>query len=66
MVVCRKSKGLRYSASWAGEQYATGWGGEHQSIGNPEEGLDLQERQGDIVGDSKRRRADHHRKLPVS
>ena len=30
-----------------------GWGGEHQGRGKPGEGLDLQERQGAIVGEGK-------------
>ena len=42
-----------------------GWGVECHSRGNPGEGLDPQERQGAIVGEGKRSRADCHRKLPT-
>ena len=49
----------------AGEWCAMGWGVECQGRGNPGEGLGLQEKQGAIVGEGKRRRADCHRNLPA-
>ena len=41
-----------------------GWGVECHGRGNPGEGLDLQERQGAIVGEGERRRGGCHKKLP--
>ena len=42
---------------------ATGWGAECHSQGNLGGGLGLQEKQGAILGEGKRRREDHHRNL---
>ena len=41
---------------WVGEQCAMDWGMEHHSGGNQGKGLGLQESQGTIVGEGKRRR----------
>ena len=63
-VMWGQHEGLRSSVPWMGEWYATGWGGERHSRGNPE-GLNLQERQDIIIGESKRRRGTCQRKLPA-
>ena len=44
------------TARGAREQCAKGWGAEHQSQGNPGGGLGLQKKQGNIVGEDKRRK----------
>ena len=56
LAVWGQPKGLRSSVPQAGEWCAMGWGGEHHGRGNLGEGLDLQERQGVIVGEGERRR----------
>ena len=43
------------------ELYAKGWGVESKGRGNPGEGLDLQEKQGAIVGEGRERGVGHHR-----
>ena len=55
-MVWTQPKGLKSSAPWACEWCAMGWGVEQCGRGNLGEGLGMQERQGEIIVEGKRRR----------